>query len=202
MSTGLENLCTRRAGRDSSRVAASRKAALSRESGCLPPQRNPYASRGELAPPCAPGPRLRHAASVEAWLGKARAFSTPYRAPSSDEDSARGSSTRRINEGRSPVDASSRSARHGFYDRSARGLMCRELHEAFFLRIDVERNTKSARTILFLFHLLPTRLSTGCPRRRVFGGFRALFVLSGTRRGSSAFGCKCELNIANELRNS
>jgi len=57
----------------------------------------------ERTPPCAPGPRLRHAASVEAWLGRTRAFWTPFRAPSSDEDSARGGSTRRTDEGRSSV---------------------------------------------------------------------------------------------------
>jgi hypothetical protein len=48
-----------------------------------------------------------------------------------------------------------------FYDQSARGLMCRELHGPFFLRISVERKTKNARTMLFFFHFLPPRLSTG-----------------------------------------
>jgi hypothetical protein len=41
-----------------------------------------------IAPPCAPGPRLRHVTSVEALLGRTRAFLLPLEAPSPDEDSA------------------------------------------------------------------------------------------------------------------
>jgi hypothetical protein len=46
---------------------------------------------------------------------------------------------------------------------SARGQMCRELHDPFLVRNDFLRNKKSTRTMLFFIHYLPTRLSTACP---------------------------------------
>jgi len=72
----------------------------------------------KIAPPCAPGPRLRHAASVEALLGRTRAFFCPLEALSPDEDSA-SNGLDPLNQGeRSPGGTTSRSARHGIYDRN------------------------------------------------------------------------------------
>jgi len=73
-----------------------------------------------IAPPCAPGPRPRHAASAEALLEGTRAFSTVSAAPFSDEQSARSGSTDRTMGAEAPGGAASRSARHGFYDRTPR----------------------------------------------------------------------------------
>jgi len=73
--------------------AASRKATPSGESRCLLPQRNPYATEW-VTPSCAPGPRPRHAASVEALLGGSRAFCAASPPPASDEESNGGGSTR------------------------------------------------------------------------------------------------------------
>jgi len=70
-----------------------------------------------IAPPCAPEPCPRHAASVEALLGGTRAFVCPLGAPSSDEESA-SNGLDPLNQGsRSPGGTTSRSARHGIYDR-------------------------------------------------------------------------------------
>ena len=67
---------------------------------------------------------------------------------------------------------------------SARGLMCRELHGAFFVQIDDARNKKTTRTMLFFINPLPTGFSTAFPRT---GGFsRGVPVLS---RPSRACAC-------------
>jgi hypothetical protein len=72
--------------------AAPRRAAPSRGSRCLLPRRNPYASGGLLLR--APGPRLRHAASVEALLGRTRAFFPRTKPPPLTRTALRAGSTR------------------------------------------------------------------------------------------------------------
>ena len=129
-----------------------------------------------MAPPCAPGPRLRHATSWEVLLGSSHAFSTVSAAPFTDVESTRiGSSDRASGSLSSFLERPVAASVTVSTTESARGQMCRELHEPFLLRIDFPRNTKSSETMLFFIHLLPTGLSTACPRERapfpVFQGF-------------------------------
>jgi hypothetical protein len=55
-----------------------------------------------IAPPCTPGPRPRHAASVEALLEGSRAFFSVSATPASDEESVRTGSTDQTNGSRGP----------------------------------------------------------------------------------------------------
>lgn len=123
----------------------------------------------------APSRRLRGGIA----RGTRAPFSPLLRRPPSDGVSIRSGSTGWTSGSRNPSDAAGRSARHDFYDQSARGLMCRELHGPFIFRIGFARKTKNARTMLFFFHFLPPRLSTGYPRICCFSrGKRAIAAWS------------------------
>jgi hypothetical protein len=83
--------------------------------------------------------------------------------PPTDEESTRSDST--CGDDRAEAFSSLRVAAPVTFSttESARGQMCRELHDPFLIRNDFLRNKKSTRTMLFLIHYLPTRLSTACP---------------------------------------
>jgi hypothetical protein len=96
--------------------ATSRKVAPSRGSRCLLPRRNPYASGGLLL-------RARLDRASVTWppwrlcSGGRAPFFSPSRRPPLTRTALRRGSTRRTRESRSPGGTTSRSARHGIYDR-------------------------------------------------------------------------------------
>ena len=135
-----------------------------------------------IAPPCAPGSEACHAASEEALLETSRAFFAASAAPSTDEESARSDATVQTFESRSSegvwqVDAPTTAST----TESARGQMCRELHEPFLVRISSSRNRKDTQTVAFFLHFLPTGLSTACPPERPLrAGIRGFQRLAGS----------------------
>jgi len=151
--------------------ASPRRATPSKEPGCLLPRRNPYASggwllRARLDRGLVTPPPERHCSETRAPLLPAlqRLLLTRKALEPARPTVSRGAEASLERPVAAPVTAST--------TESARGQMCRELHEPFLLRIDVPRNTKSSETMLFFIHLLPTGLSTACP---LVGGVLPVF---------------------------
>ncbi len=82
-----------------------------------------------MTPPSGQGPRPPHAASVEALLGGARAFCTVSAPPGSDEPSGRRGSPRRVQGAEAPGTERRAAPVTASTTESARGQMCRELHD-------------------------------------------------------------------------
>jgi hypothetical protein len=142
--------------------ASPRRATPSKEPGCLLPHRNPYASggwllRARLDRGLVTPPPERHCSETRAPLLPAlqRLLLTRKALEPARPTVPKGAEAPLERPVAAPVTAST--------TESARGQMCRELHDPLFVRIDVPRNTKSSETMLFFIHLLPTGLSTACP---------------------------------------
>lgn len=168
--------------------AAPRRATPSKESGCLLPRRNPYASggwllrarldRGSVTPP-----PWRHCSGARAPLSPfQRRLLLTRKAP----EPARPTEPW---EPKPPLVRPVAAPDTASTTESARGLMCRELHGPFLLRIRVTHNKKNTRTMLFFIHFLPTGLSTACP---LFPGFSPGFpwVPMRPRDGDSRAGAR------------
>jgi hypothetical protein len=117
----------------------------------------PLRERG-IAPPCAPGSELCHAASEEALLGSSRAFFAASAVPSTDEESTRTDATVQIMGAEAPGDLAGRCAHHGIYDRISSRADVPRTSWALSLTNQVFAQYKKHPNKAFFLALLPHRV--------------------------------------------